>query len=82
MSNKKIVSPDMTLNYHIGEVQKEHRRFENAYMTASRMFIEPGFKKIVRGGQTVYDYNFFRHAIRDCDLNVAISPSQFQYRQH
>lgn len=48
------------LNFHLDEVLQEQRRFEVAAESISRMILEKGVKKITRGGQSAYDFPFFR----------------------
>jgi serine protein kinase len=46
--------------YHLNQVITGGRRFETVAESVSRMIFEKGVKTFTRGGQTVYDYPFFR----------------------
>lgn len=55
----KIASGE-SLVFHIQEVLRKNRKFENAAQSVSRMILEKLPEKKIRGGKTVYDYPFFR----------------------
>lgn len=48
------------LAFHLNEVLQGKRRFENAAQSVSRMILEKGVEKMMRGGKTTYDFSFFR----------------------
>ena len=58
MSNNRQTS----LDFHIQEVLKGNRRFENVFEAVSRMILEKpnSFKKVNVNGKMIYDYDFFR----------------------
>ena len=59
--NGNVAVPDSArLDFHIQEVLAGRRHFENAAQAVARMISEMGYKKIIRAGRVVYDYNFFR----------------------
>jgi len=64
MKEEIIVKEEEKLAYHLQEVSKGERRFENAFQSVIRMILEDPVKKIVRGGKTIYDYKFFRRGKR------------------
>ena len=48
------------LTFHLSEVLAGTRRFENAAQSVSRMILEKGVDKVMRGGKPTYDFGFFR----------------------
>ncbi|MCP3951647.1 MAG: serine protein kinase PrkA [Desulfobacterales bacterium] len=56
MATKKL-SP---LQYHMAEVKKGNRRFENAFQGVARMILENEIDKVVVNGKTTYDFSIFR----------------------
>jgi len=52
----------ISLDFHINEVIKGNRRFENVYESVSRMILgeKNSFRKINANGKMVYDYKIFR----------------------
>ncbi|OGZ58616.1 MAG: serine protein kinase [Candidatus Spechtbacteria bacterium RIFCSPHIGHO2_02_FULL_43_15b] len=52
------------LDFHLREVLKGTRKFENAAQGVSRMILERGVKRITRAGKTSYDFAFFREGKR------------------
>lgn len=58
------MSDNEKLAFHLMEVLAGSRRFENAAQSVSRMIEERGVEKIVRAGQTVYEFKFFREGKR------------------
>lgn len=55
-----VVSQKEKLNFHLQQVLKGKRKFENAFEAINRMILEAGTERIIRAGMTVYDYKFFR----------------------
>jgi serine protein kinase len=51
-----------TLDFHVQQVKKGARRYENAFQTAARMILEDKdmIKKVVVNGKSTYDFNIFR----------------------
>ncbi|RMH68648.1 MAG: serine protein kinase PrkA [Gemmatimonadetes bacterium] len=49
-----------TLHYHLDQVKKGERAFENAFQAISRMILESGVEKVVVNGKTTYDFGLFR----------------------
>lgn len=49
-----------TLHYHLDQVKKGERTFENAFQAISRMILESGVEKVVVNGKTTYDFGLFR----------------------
>ena len=60
VSEARAVADNERLNCHITQVLAKERRFENAAEGVSRMILEKKVEKKVRGGKTVYDFEFFR----------------------
>ena len=56
MATKKL-NP---LQYHMAEVKKGSRRFENAFQGVARMILENKIDKVVVNGKTTYDFKIFR----------------------
>ncbi len=56
------ISPNKTLEHHIGEVVTGNRRFENVFQSLSRMILGDPTKvqKVNICGQTTYDYQVLR----------------------
>ena len=48
------------LDFHLAQVLVGHRLFENAAQSVSRMILGSGVEKIIRAGQTTYEFKFFR----------------------
>lgn len=64
MAQKKsvnVLAPN-SLDYHVKEVVKGKRRFENAFQAVSRMILEEpdGIEKVTVNGKTTYDFKVFR----------------------
>lgn len=55
---------NMSLDFHVSEVLAGQRRFETAAQSVSRMILDRGVEKVVRGGRTVYEFPFFREGRR------------------
>jgi serine protein kinase len=51
-----------TLDFHIQEVKKNKRKFENVFEAVTRMILDrpDAFEKVKVNGKSVYDYNIFR----------------------
>jgi serine protein kinase len=49
------------LSFHLAEVKKEKRRFENAFQGVARMILEGGVEKTLVNGKTTYDFQIFRN---------------------
>ena len=51
-----------SLDFHIQEILKGRRRFENVFESVSRMILEKpnSFKKVNVNGKMIYDFDFFR----------------------
>jgi len=60
MNGETIIVDNERLTFHVQEVLKGKRLFENAAQSVSRMILERPIEKITRAGKTVYDYTFFR----------------------
>lgn len=60
MSEKNVIADNEKLSFHIQQVLRGERRFENAARSVERMISEKGLDKIVKAGRTVYDFRFFR----------------------
>ena len=64
--------------FHLAEVKKGKRRFENAFQGVARMILEGGVEKTLVNGKTTYDFPVFRngkkHAIGMYDeINSLVS---------
>jgi serine protein kinase len=57
MADKK---KKQTLQYHLAEVKKEQRCFENAFQGVARMILGSPIDKVVVKGITTYNYEIFR----------------------
>lgn len=51
---------NQALVFHLNEVRRGNRRFENAAQSVSRMVLEKGVQKNARAGRTTYEFKFFR----------------------
>jgi serine protein kinase len=49
-----------TLAHHLAAVNKEERRFENAFQSVARMILADEIEKVVVNGKTTYDFKIFR----------------------
>jgi len=49
-----------TLNFHMAEVKKGKRIFENAFQGVARMILEGSIEKVVVNGKSTYDFGIFR----------------------
>ena len=51
-----------TLDFHLEEVQKGKRKFENAFQAVSNMILgkEDSVEKVTVNGKTTYDFKIFR----------------------
>jgi len=58
MASKSTVNPK-TLNYHVEEVKKGKRAFEDAFQGVSRMILDAGVRKITVKGKTTYQFDIF-----------------------
>jgi len=47
--------------FHLAEVKKGKRRFENAFQGVARMILEGGVEKTLVNGKTTYDFPVFRN---------------------
>ena len=57
---EKAVMPVESLIYHLQEILKGKRRFENAFQGVIRMILEKKVEKVVHAGKSTYDFGFFR----------------------
>lgn len=53
-----------SLAFHLQELRQGNRRFENAAQSTARMILGRDVTRIVRGGESVYDYGFFRQGAK------------------
>ena len=60
MPEKILVADNEKLNFHVQDVLRGQRKFENAAESVSRMILEKKIEKKTRAGKTVYDFEFFR----------------------
>ena len=58
MAGKSTVSPK-SLNYHVEEVKKGKRAFQDAFQGVSRMILDAGVRKITVKGKTTYQFDIF-----------------------
>lgn len=64
MSEKTAIADNEKPIFHAKEVLAGRRKFENAAQSVSRMILEKKVNKTMRGGRTVYDFEFFREGLR------------------
>ncbi len=57
---------DQTLDFHIQEVLRGNRRFENVYQAVSRMILDgdDAFARVKANGKTTYDFKLFRRGAK------------------
>jgi len=60
MGGKMTEKNNRTLRYHLTEVKKGERGFENAFQGVARMILESNIEKVVVNGKTTYDFSIFR----------------------
>lgn len=54
----------LSLESYLQALKNKERRFETAAEAVARMILEQGFEKKYRGGELIYDFNFFRQGER------------------
>ena len=61
-TQKKTITQEKTLNYHLKEVIKGNRSFENAFQSITRMILgnKELIEKVTVNGQSTYDFTVFR----------------------
>ena len=56
------IAKQTSIDFHIQEVLKGNRKFENVFEAVSRMILEKpnSFTKVNVNGKIIYDFDFFR----------------------